>query len=69
MAADRSLHWISYEGSGRATAYLESGKIVTRDGRIHVCWLDRPAEGFRVRVRTFDPTPGTWGATVTVGEA
>jgi hypothetical protein len=69
MGATSEPSILSGEGSGRATAYLESGKIVTHGGRTHVCWLDRPPEGFRVRVRSLDHSSGEWGPTVTVGVA
>lgn len=67
QAADPVL--VSSTGSGRATAYVESPKIITRDGRTHVAWLDSSAEGFRVRVRTLDRASDTWGEPVTIGEA
>ncbi len=60
---------LSAEGSGRATAYLESGKIITFKGKTHVAWLDTPAEGFRIRVRTLDHATGAWSPTWTIGEA
>ena len=60
---------ISAAGSGRATAYIESPKIIRRGDRTHVTWLDSTPAGFRVRVRTLDQTTGTWGEPVTVGEA
>lgn len=60
---------LSSEGSGRATAYLESGKIITFQGRTHVAWLDTPAEGFRIRIRTLDHATGQWSQSWTVGEA
>jgi hypothetical protein len=60
---------LSTEGSGRATAYIESPKIIRYGDRTHVTWLDSPAEGFRVRIRTFDHTRQTWSEAVTVGEA
>lgn len=60
---------LSAEGSGRATAYLESGKIITYQGKTHVAWLDTPAEGFRIRVRTLDHATGAWSPAWTVGEA
>lgn len=69
-AGDASAPFLlSAEGSGRATAYLESGKIVTFKGKTHVAWLDTPAEGFRIRVRTLDHATGTWSPTWTIGEA
>ena len=49
---------LSTEGSGRATAYIESPKIISFHGKTHVAWLDTPAEGFRIRTRTLDQTTG-----------
>jgi hypothetical protein len=60
---------LSATGSGRASAYLESGKIITFQGRTHVTWLDTPPEGFRIKIRTLDHASGQWSPTVTVGEA
>ncbi len=60
---------LSTSGSGRATAYLESPKIATFEGRTHVAWLDSTAEGFRIRIRTLDTKTGEWSPAVTVGEA
>ena len=64
---DRFL--LSSEGSGRATAYLESPKIATFGERTHVAWLDTPPEGFRVRIRTLDHKTGEWSEAWTIGEA
>ncbi len=66
-ADDRFL--LSSEGSGRATAYLESPKIITYQGKTHVAWLDTPEEGFRIRIRTLDHKSDTWTKAVTIGEA
>lgn len=60
---------LSTQGSGRATAYLESPKIVTYQGKTHVAWLDSPVEGFRVCIRTLDHRTNTWSDTYVVGEA
>ena len=59
---------LSSEGSGRATSYGESNKIVTVGGKTHVAWLDAIAEGFRVRVRTLDRRTGQWGPIVAIGD-
>jgi len=59
---------LSQEGSGRATGYVESSKIVTIGHKTHVAWLDANASGFWVRVRTLDRSTGEWSPTVTVGE-
>ena len=60
---------LSGEGSGRATAYLESPKIISFDGKTHVAWLDSPEEGFRVRIRTLDHDSGNWSEAWTIGMA
>ena len=60
---------LSATGSGRATAYIESPKIITCRGKTHVTWLDTPPEGFRIKIRTLDHATGRWGEAVTVGEA
>jgi hypothetical protein len=60
---------LSTEGSGRATAYAPTNKIVTRDGRTHVTWLDSTSEGFLVRIRTLDRGTGEWSPVVTIGRA
>lgn len=60
---------LSSTGSGRATAYLESPKIVTFKGRTHVAWLDSPEDGFRIRSRTLDRATGEWSEIWTIGEA
>ncbi len=60
---------LSEQGCGRATGYAEANKIVTHGNRTHVAWLDSPAEGFRVRIRTLDRSTGEWSPTYTVGEA
>lgn len=60
---------ISEAGSGRATAYLESPKIISHSGKTHVAWLDSEAEGFRVRIRTRDVARGEWSPVWTIGEA
>jgi hypothetical protein len=60
---------LSEEGSGRATAYLESPKIVTFKGKTHTAWLDSPEEGFRIRIRTLDHASGNWSEANTIGEA
>jgi hypothetical protein len=60
---------LSEEGSGRATAYLESPKIISYEGKTHAAWLDSPEEGFRVRIRTLDHASGDWSETYTIGSA
>lgn len=60
---------LSTQGCGRATGYAETNKIVSKDDKTHVSWLDSTPEGFRVRVRTFDKRTGQWSSACTVGEA
>ncbi len=69
VAAESGPFLLSEQGCGRATGYAEANKIVTVGDRTHVAWLDSPAEGFRVRVRTLDRRTGEWSPTYTVGEA
>jgi len=59
---------LSEQGCGRATGYAEANKIVTFGDHTHVTWLDSPAEGFRVRVRTLNRMTGEWSPTSTIGE-
>ena len=66
-ADDRFL--LSSKGSGRATAYLESPKIITYQGKTHVAWLDTPKEGFCIRIRTLDHATEKWSEAWTIGEA
>lgn len=66
---DNARFLLSGEGSGRATAYIESPKIISFAGRTHAAWLDTPEEGFRVRIRTLDHASGEWSKTITIGEA
>jgi hypothetical protein len=54
---------LSTHGSTRATAYNWSNKIVTRDGKTHVVWLDAVAT---ICGRTFDHATGQWGDTVLI---
>lgn len=60
---------LSEHGCGRATGYAEANKIVTRDGRRHVAWLDSEDGRFLVRIRTRDEASGEWSDPVTIGEA
>jgi hypothetical protein len=60
---------LSATGSGRATAYIESPKIITFRGKTHVTWLDTPPEGFRIKIRTLDHASGGWSEAWTIGEA
>ncbi len=69
MVSAKDRHLLSTEGSGRATAYIESPKIITFEGKTHVGWLDTPTEGFRVRVKTYDHATGSWTDAVDLGDA
>jgi len=60
---------LSSSGSGRATAYIESNKVISYQGKTHVAWLDTPVEGFRVKMRSLDQANGEWSEEVTIGEA
>ncbi|NJL70295.1 MAG: hypothetical protein HC888_01195 [Candidatus Competibacteraceae bacterium] len=60
---------LSNNGSGRATGYEETNKIVSFGDKTHVSWLDSDAEGFQVRIRTLDRSTGEWSPTYTVGPA
>lgn len=62
-------HLLSDEGSGRATAYIESPKIITAAGKTHIGWLDTPTDGFRARVRTYDHATATWTEPFDLGDA
>ena len=67
-AGERFL--LSDEGSGRATAYVESPKIITFEGKTHAAWLDTPpAGGFSVRIRTRDNASGEWSPMTDIGTA
>jgi hypothetical protein len=54
---------ISTTGSTRATSYTWSNKILTRDGKTHVVWLDAVAT---VCGRTYDRDTDVWGETVRI---
>jgi hypothetical protein len=60
---------LSKDGCGRATGYAEANKIISRDGKTHVAWLDSVEDGFRVRIRTLNRDSGEWSAVYTVGDA
>ena len=56
---------LSTRGSTRATAYAMSNKIVTRNDRVFVSWLDHVSD---IRAKVYDTRTQTWGDTVTVGK-
>ena len=58
---------LSAHGSGRATAYSKSNKIVTWGDKTHVAWLDSDDNGFVVRIRTLDNTTGQWSKLFDIG--
>jgi BNR repeat-containing family member len=60
---------ISTTGSGRATGYAETNKIVTFNGKTHVAWLDSNENGFEVKVRTYDHSTDRWSETYRIGPA
>lgn len=62
--SDAPIRLSSY-GSTRGTAYEMSNKAVTRDGKLHVAWLDSVA---RCLIRTRDPRTGEWSAPVHLGD-
>ncbi|MDP6443207.1 MAG: BNR-4 repeat-containing protein [Pirellulaceae bacterium] len=67
--APRQPFLLSLQGSGRATAYVEANRIITRGDRTHVTWLDSTADGFRVRIRTLDRARNQWSPVYAVGPA
>lgn len=56
---------LSTTGSTRATSYNWGNKILTRDGKTHVVWLDAVAT---ICGRTYDHSTGEWGDTVRIDE-
>ena len=54
---------LSASGSTRATAYNWSNKVVTRDGKTHVVWLDAVST---VCGRSYDHASGEWSDTVQI---
>ncbi len=55
---------LSTAASTRATAYPMSNKLVTRDGRLHVAWLEANSHSV---IRTLDLASGEWSDTVDLG--
>lgn len=68
-SAEKQPFVLSKEGSGRASAYDPSSKIVTLGNKTHVAWLDADASGFKVRMRTLDRTTGEWTPIIEIGDA
>jgi len=62
--AVQSIKLLSEHGSTRATFYTMSNKIVTRDGKTHVAWLDRRAD---TMISTYDHATDSWTPPVKVG--
>ena len=60
---------LSSSGSCRATAYIESNKVISYQGKTHVAWLDTTGAGFRVKMRSLDQASGEWSDEVTIGES
>lgn len=67
-SAEDHLYLLSETGSGRATAYAETNKIVTIGNKTHAAWLDSVGEKFFIRIRTLDHETNTWSPVYTVGE-
>ncbi len=62
--AVQSTRLLSERGSTRATAYSGTNKIVTRDGRTHVAWLDSISD---TMVATYHRSTDSWSGPVKVG--
>ncbi|MEQ8767866.1 MAG: BNR-4 repeat-containing protein [Planctomycetota bacterium] len=60
---------VSEQGSGRATGYAETNKIITWRGKTHVAWLDSEEGAFPVRIRTLDHQTQRWSEVRTIGGA
>ena len=58
---------MSRNGSGRATAYAKTNKIITHDGKTHVAWLDSDNGTFMVRIRTLDNSTNLWSKAYDIG--
>jgi len=59
-----STRLLSNRGSTRATRYSGTNKIVTRDGKTHIAWLDSISD---TMIATYDRIRGLWTHPVTVG--
>ncbi len=68
-ADTKYLTCLSENGSGRATAYSETNKIVTIGSKTHVAWLDSEGDTFWVRIRTYSHGKKAWSPAYTIGEA
>lgn len=66
--ADESF-LLSTSGSGRASGYCQSNKIITAAGKTHVAWQDVSQRGFEIKIRTFDHEAHQWSPSYTIGEA
>ena len=69
VTAQEDLTLLSGSGSGRATAYAKTNKIITAAGRTHVGWLDSTDDGFAIRIRTWTRDTDRWSPTYTLGTA
>lgn len=67
--AQEILYPLSETGSGRATAYAETNKIVTVGSKTHMAWLDSEGEHFFARIRMYDHETKEWSKVYTLGEA
>jgi hypothetical protein len=59
-----STRLLSNRGSTRATRYAGTNKIVTRDSKTHITWLDSISD---TMISTYDRTKGSWTHPVKVG--
>lgn len=67
--ASEPQYTLSRHGSGRATGYAATNKIVTLGQFTHASWLDSQTGRFLVRIRSLDHKTGKWSSTHTIGEA
>jgi hypothetical protein len=58
---------LSTNGSTRATAYVSSNKIITKDGKIFVTWLDHVGKLNQIKVKSYDCESRKWSDSVIVG--
>lgn len=72
--AEEELFLLSSNGSGRATAYEQTNKIVTSENKTHVAWLnsdtvDPESKSLAVQIRTLNHKTNKWSETYTIGHA
>lgn len=54
-------------GSTRATAYPSGNKIITKDGKIFIAWLDHVNKVNQIKVKCYDSQNGKWSKSIVVG--